>query len=236
MYRGTTVNGIRKETEFALRSMKQKTEKNLRKKKGEENKICLGTPELCVLQAARALLPKINKPKQELTKMTSLFHDETSLFHDEAGSTNCYFPPKKVIAEGILAPLKGIVAEQLEIFQGLHEIELLKKNQRLPTSSTLQRWQTLFGQLVQAERPNIQEEPKEFNLDPYGNEGYNCKLCGMELSNIYFHCDGCEQLLSKDFNICASCHMNGRHMTSTVSMGVPDDFGKRHAGINHTGA
>ena len=37
-------------------------------------------------------------------------------------------------------------------------------------------------------------------IDPYGNDFF-CKLCQVELSNVYFHCDGYETLLFKDFNI-----------------------------------
>ena len=36
----------------------------------------------------------------------------------------------------------------------------------------------------------------------YGDCGFVCKLCKEELSNVYMHCDGCEKLLNKDFNIC----------------------------------
>jgi hypothetical protein len=53
-----------------------------------------------------------------------------------------------------------------------------------------------------AERPDAWENPQLFSVDPYGNDFF-CKICSYELSNIYFHCDGCEKILSKDFNICS---------------------------------
>ena len=42
-------------------------------------------------------------------------------------------------------------------------------------------------------------------VDPFGNDFF-CMLCNQELGNTYMHCDGCEDLLQKDFNICINCH------------------------------
>ena len=42
-------------------------------------------------------------------------------------------------------------------------------------------------------------------VDPFGNDFF-CMLCNQELGNTYMHCDGCENLLQKDFNICINCH------------------------------
>jgi hypothetical protein len=50
--------------------------------------------------------------------------------------------------------------------------------------------------------PDSWQNPQLFSIDPYGND-FICKICSDELSNIYMHCDGCENILSKDFNICA---------------------------------
>jgi hypothetical protein len=45
---------------------------------------------------------------------------------------------------------------------------------------------------------------------PHTFSDYFCKLCSAELSNTYFHCLGCERLLSKDMNICQSCFEEGK--------------------------
>mmetsp|Transcript_7055 Transcript_7055/g.12792 ORF Transcript_7055/g.12792 Transcript_7055/m.12792 type:complete len:471 (+) Transcript_7055:45-1457(+) len=60
-------------------------------------------------------------------------------------------------------------------------------------------------------KPNARENPVTFALDPYGAGDFFCKFCYEELSNVYMHCDGCEKLLNKDFNICSSCHMEGKY-------------------------
>ena len=36
-------------------------------------------------------------------------------------------------------------------------------------------------------------------------------ICSQELSNIYLHCIGCEEILKKDFNICVDCHKQGKY-------------------------
>jgi hypothetical protein len=52
--------------------------------------------------------------------------------------------------------------------------------------------------------------PKKLHntIDPFGND-YFCKICSHELANTYFHCDGCESLLAKDFNVCTECFNDG---------------------------
>jgi len=49
--------------------------------------------------------------------------------------------------------------------------------------------------------PDSWENPQNCTIDPYGND-YFCKLCLDEISNVYMHCNGCEDILKKDFNIC----------------------------------
>jgi hypothetical protein len=44
----------------------------------------------------------------------------------------------------------------------------------------------------------------DLRIDPYENDFF-CKLCHQELANAYFHCDGCDKLLDKDYNICGKC-------------------------------
>jgi len=71
-----------------------------------------------------------------------------------------------------------------------------------------------------------------FSLDPYGNSDFFCKLCGKELSNVYMHCDGCEVLLNRDFNICVDCHEEGLYKR-TIQMNPSSK--KKRSLVNHTG-
>ena len=52
-----------------------------------------------------------------------------------------------------------------------------------------------------------------FTVDPFGNDFF-CALCHQELGNTYMHCSGCEDLLRKDFNICAACQSSDMVMTN----------------------
>jgi len=87
------------------------------------------------------------------------------------------------------------------------------------------------GHLLIASTPDSRRDPQTNPLDPYGSD-YTCKICGGELSNVYFHCDGCERLLGKDFNICRGCHLKERFRVGFMMH--PSD-NKRHARFNHTG-
>ena len=81
-------------------------------------------------------------------------------------------------------------------------------------------------------KPNARENPDLFALDPYGSSDFFCRICMEELSNVYMHCDGCENLLVKDFNICVTCHSEGGYK-STHQMHPFDP--KRVSTLNHTG-
>jgi hypothetical protein len=61
------------------------------------------------------------------------------------------------------------------------------------------------------QQPIANEYRQSVPTNPFGND-YFCKVCHIELSNIYMHCDGCEDILCKDYNICTSCFTKGQHM------------------------
>lgn len=84
-----------------------------------------------------------------------------------------------------------------------------------------------------AKRPNSWENPQLFALDPYGNSDFFCKICSCELSNIYMHCDGCENLLHKDFNICVQCHAEEKFIAKIAMHPCQRD--RKHCTINHIG-
>ena len=66
----------------------------------------------------------------------------------------------------------------------------------------------------------------------YGAGDFFCKFCSEELSNVYMHCDGCEKLLDKDFNICSTCHQAGAYK---ISYQMHPFNAKPHSILNHTG-
>jgi hypothetical protein len=71
-----------------------------------------------------------------------------------------------------------------------------------------------------------------FSLDPHGSGDFICKFCSDELSNLYLHCEGCERLLNKDFNICASCHADEKYKRQIRMHPFQQ---KMKSTLNHTG-
>ena len=114
------------------------------------------------------------------------------------------------ILEGLLPTLEFVLSQEEDAF---------------PTSGS--------DQASHEWRPHTWENPVVFPLDPYGNSDYFCKICFQELSNSYLHCSGCEDLLKKDFNICAECHSASRHHQFVVMNDKDDGF---DSSLNHTGA
>lgn len=79
--------------------------------------------------------------------------------------------------------------------------------------------------------PDADVNPAARTTDPYGND-YSCRLCSKELPNLYFHCEGCEKLLGKDYDICPSCFSDGSFLRLTKMSGVVD---KKFSDYQHTG-
>jgi hypothetical protein len=55
--------------------------------------------------------------------------------------------------------------------------------------------------------PMPSEDLESSECDPYAS--YSCELCHTELFNSFMHCDGCESLMRRDFNLCIQCHQKG---------------------------
>jgi hypothetical protein len=86
--------------------------------------------------------------------------------------------------------------------------------------------------VIQSSIPISSQDIESTELDPYAS--YFCKLCHTDLFNSFMHCNGCECLMGKDFNLCIPCHQEGTferfhqmHNVATV-----DD---RVSTMNHTG-
>jgi len=67
------------------------------------------------------------------------------------------------------------------------------------------------------ETPEALHDPQKHTVDPFGNDFF-CALCHKELGNAYMHCDGCEFLLQKDFNICTACHSIKERREKNIQM------------------
>ena len=63
--------------------------------------------------------------------------------------------------------------------------------------------------------PESHLNPLTRPIDPFGND-YTCKICDRELANTYFHCEGCEELIKKDYNICEECFTEDRFKCNTA--------------------
>ncbi len=102
--------------------------------------------------------------------------------------------------EETLTVLKGILPSLNHLF-ARHKASVVEAKGVALDDATRQ------PKLSIAECPDAWENPQFFSVDPYGNDFF-CKICSYELSNIYLHCDGCEKILSKDFNICSRYKQN----------------------------
>ena len=52
--------------------------------------------------------------------------------------------------------------------------------------------------------PESQFNPLTRPIAPFGND-YTCMICNRELANTYFRCEGCQELLLKEYKICDDC-------------------------------
>jgi hypothetical protein len=203
MYRGITAAGINREITSTL-------ECAALNRKHEKHSLAI--PELSLLQMARTIAPSLTP---------STVGSVGGLAFGSSKSASSYQPVDPTVEEvcrGILPSLDFVVQKHL---LALEKAEATKGGG------------INYGERVTvAERPNSHENPSLFPVDPYGNGDFFCKLCLKELSNVYFHCDGCEVLLSKDFNICQECHAEKK--SARLIMMHPTNP-KRHSTVNHTG-
>ena len=208
MYRGSTATGINREVCTILEAA------ILNRKMG---RMSLAIPESSLLQMAKMTVPTTTAAPTvpaELDNMLGFGKDQKVETSDSSNAreraVNVY--------RGILPSLRHILKEQAGAM-------------KLATQSHSRSTERAERVSI-AKRPNTHEDSMIFPVDPYGNSDFMCKLCSKELSNVYFHCDGCEQLLSKDFNICQQCHSDKKFM---ITMQMHPTKNKRHSLLNHTG-
>uniref|UniRef100_A0A7S2LBY8 Uncharacterized protein n=1 Tax=Leptocylindrus danicus TaxID=163516 RepID=A0A7S2LBY8_9STRA len=167
-----------------------------------------GAPiELAVLQAARVLQAFFDDDSGTFEKPdASLGLDKIG--HDRTDEALPKLPSREDILHGLLPSLTHVVNQHCDISQG---------NDTFDSSGR---------------SANTYENSGVSPIDPYGRDGFSCNLCQKELSNLYFHCIGCETLLMMDFNICKSCHLQQRYL---VAFQQHPSNSIMHSGQNHTG-
>jgi hypothetical protein len=208
MFRGTTTAGINREVCSVIEAT------ILNRKYG---KVSLAIPETSLLQMAKVYVP-VDRTKMPRKDFGSFLRKSADVNEGESENRLDTEARSKIdTCRGFLPGLRYVVRQHVDAMESASNKSLLTgRGERVTISK----------------RPNTQENPMEFPVDPYGNSDFFCKLCSKELSNVYYHCDGCETLLSKDFNICRDCH-GEKNFLVKIQMHPLND--KRHSTINHTG-
>lgn len=211
MFKGVTRDGINNEVSSILECSRINQKRHL---------ASLAVPETCLL-----FLAKENIAKHEL-KAAKPSAQQPSLFamnFPQLSHCCTSEPDAKTVLRGILPSLQSecntLNLKPLQIvilisnFFFLHHMSyIVVVNNHKTSVVSSERGKTRVGHAVTIDHtPNSWRDPSQFPLDAFGIDGYYCKICAAELSNIYYHCDGCENLLKKDFNICSTCHIQNRY-------------------------
>jgi len=208
MFKGVTSSGIHQELDSVLKCAQ------LNRVNGRQS---LAIPETSLLQMARVFTSAYERAPQQSSMPNPAPMFNFSASNSDRTEGGRFQPAVRDVLKGIHHSLKYIVTRHTKALAAANELKQLQTNLERVSLSM---------------RPNTWENPELFALDPYGNGDFFCRLCGYELSNIYMHCDGCEEILNKDFNICVNCHAEGRHKRFEQMHPLNK---KRHSTINHTG-
>ena len=174
----------------------------------KHGRVSLAIPELCLLRMAEAYAPP-----QVLREKISFLPEQRR----EDGASDCD-EKRAGVCRAILPGLRYVVRQHLAVIESADTTE----------SQSMARGKRISV----APRPDTHESPELSSVDPHSDSDFACKLCSIELSNVYYHCDGCEKLLSKDFNICLNCY-SAKNYCKVIQMHPHNT--KRHATINHVG-
>lgn len=208
MFKGVTSEGINRELSSILECVRLNREHNLQS---------LAIPETALLFLAKENIAKYN---------TASKNDSASLIQCRQfpveGRSQGSEPDPMTVLRGILTSLQYVVHRHNSAVR-------MSKEWGNESRDEEYKWAKVS---VDA-KPNTWQNPGTFSLDPYGAGDFFCKFCMEELSNIYMHCDGCEKLLNKDFNICSNCHKEGKYKVSFYQMHPFST--KRFSVLNHTG-
>jgi hypothetical protein len=150
----------------------------------------------------------------------ALLHMARSLCNNGRNEDGPYQPASEVICRGILQGLSAIVEEHGTA------MACARRNVRSDEAAGNDDSFTVL------DKSDADQNPLTGMINAYGSTDYTCRVCSRELSNIYCHCNGCENLMGKDFNICVGCHSE-KNYKSDVTMGSCKVM---HSGHHHTGS
>lgn len=216
IYRGYTRGGIKKELESTLACARLSQERK---------KPSLAIIETSLLHLALTTVSQLEQEnetgqdggKNSLDLMPICFPNVTSV-------KQCV-PSPITILWGIQNCLKQVVEKHTEAFSNIS-----RDFSQTYTPTTPPFKLPVGNQITFSSTPNAHQDPALFPLDPFGDDFF-CKLCNSELSNLYMHCDGCEELLKKDFNICLECHSAKKYQVCHTM--CPDNI--VNSFVQHTG-
>eukprot|EP00571_Detonula_confervacea_P000867 CAMPEP_0172328380 /NCGR_PEP_ID=MMETSP1058-20130122/60322_1 /TAXON_ID=83371 /ORGANISM="Detonula confervacea, Strain CCMP 353" /LENGTH=2122 /DNA_ID=CAMNT_0013045493 /DNA_START=119 /DNA_END=6484 /DNA_ORIENTATION=+ len=207
MFKGVTSEGINREVSGILECARLNQEHGLQS---------LAIPETTLLFLAKENIAK-HLLKSETSATNSLFAMDIPLRPTRRDIPE---PDAETVLRGILPSLQYVVSRHNA------SVKFCKVWEE-KTKHVMDSWRVSIDS-----KPNAWEGPGTFALDAYGAGDFFCKFCSEELSNVYMHCDGCEKLLNKAFNICSSCHMEGKYK---VFYKMHPFNSKTQSILNHTG-
>jgi hypothetical protein len=204
-YRGVTSEGINREIAASLECAAYNR---------ANKKRSLAIPETALLQIVRTL-PSPNASKRPLAGNSYL----CALSRTADPKNQRFEPSRQDILRGILPSLRFIVNQHGKLEQDAKSFNAENREVHGPRIIWSKK-----------SRPNSSQNPEAVTVEPFGNDFF-CRLCFCELSNLYFHCEGCEKILLKDFNICGTC-FEKRHFATRIQMHplISDKTALNHVG------
>jgi hypothetical protein len=176
MYRGVTAEGIARETTAILESAYLCRPKELQ---------ALASLGLCLHEMVRNTLQIYGERTKAMAKI--LDPDQPPKTEPKEGPTSVD------ICRGLLPCFEHLVKINNEVLE--------KTREQSRDNSGREK-------VFIRPEPDTNQNPKTTDKDddPYDSNHYTCKLCKTELFNMYFQCNGCKELVRKNYNICHLCH------------------------------
>ena len=121
-------------------------------------------------------------------------------------------PSPITILRGIKECLKEVVENHHKQYCRYVRLHGNNENNRINKNNKKNRRRKIKDNVEIVEKANVTWNNTVLTgIDPFSIDGYFCMICNQELSNIYLHCIGCEEILGKDFNLCINCHQQQKY-------------------------
>ncbi|KAL7553995.1 hypothetical protein ACHAWF_017589 [Thalassiosira exigua] len=203
MFKGVTSEGIDREVSSVLECCRLNQEHHLQS---------LAIPETSLLFLA----------KENITK------HRLQMRNDDGGLFNMDIPqrPAKARTEpDAETVLRGILPSLQYVIRRHNSAVKFSERWAMKTKHVINSWKVSIDS-----KPNTWQDPSTFALDPFAIKSCPMSIVSDTVTNFFclfgnkrkssqlvfklfeiVHCDGCEKLLNKDFNICSTCHMEGKY-------------------------